>query len=1039
MAEIFSYVDLESAIDGARGKTARFYRVDLHLHTIDSPDFPSLHQKPGFVEAIPANEKHLGADRDEFKRRLIERAKEQNLRLIAVTDHNEADMAEQLSNMSDAELTVLPGMEISVQTSLFPDSEIHLIGIFPQGTTSMQIDKVFPPNCGMPASGKRKPGDCTTQPIGEIIKTIQSMDGICLAAHVSSASGVRTAVHAQNVEWLQKNYLVRYFKRKETNTNLSNEEREYLRKLETEVKPLADKAQNTYLTFLAEHRFDGVQIREWEDQQYYAGPHVDILDLPPFTCILASDAHTLADLGCPGHTTHVKMTKVGSDGLKKALQDPATRIRYEPTVPRLKPKRILGMAFEGGSFDKQVIGFSDNLTTLIGGRGTGKSALIEAMRYVLCQPISGLPPRLQKDIQERLEFTLRDTEVKLLFADEQQRDSFVLKRRFSESRTSCYSMEGTPLPEIELPASQRVRCEIYGWSEIEELSDSPRKQLAMLDRTIPDVENLRLQVDKKLEELRVNGERIVALARDIQNLLPHTREAEEIKEQLKTLSAPELNKAFATFDINEKALHALKVLRSKCDGTKSWLLEEGKTRELRQQFSQALKDAGESLKTYSWYARFVRVIYKHASTVQELYDLLLKELDGTKKKVDRYIAELERERQTIEARLNFIAENSGQPDFKTALSRRKELTEKMSRIDRIEKEIQEKQTELEELLDIRRTQIVPALTETRTRMYQVRMKKAMSIAKKLTSLRAAAGVSIQIEPQGDVEAFSKTLGYREKTKTEGLFKGIDRHYLNKDYPGFYAKKFSPHQFVEAFLEDVSESAFLAIRFIRKRSGQADEIVRLVQGEMKEESGNLTEYSPEGAILGAWPSSEYEFVEVLDTEKVWKHLSPRYYGDEINPYYDHGKLSALLNLELSEIEDLPRILLDEKPIEGLSPGQRCSALIPMILVEGDNPLVIDQPEDNLDNKMVFELLVDILRGLKEQRQIIVATHNPNIPVSGDAEQIVVFDSPSKDRCCVTEQGSIDDEAIINNIKSVLEGGDKAFEVRMRKYGLSRVIP
>ncbi len=129
-------------------------------------------------------------------------------------------------------------------------------------------------------------------------------------------------------------------------------------------------------------------------------------------------------------------------------------------------------------------------------------------------------------------------------------------------------------------------------------------------------------------------------------------------------------------------------------------------------------------------------------------------------------------------------------------------------------------------------------------------------------------------------------------------------------------------------------------------------------------------------------------------------------------------------------------MDGRPIEELSPGQRCSALIPIILVEGSAPLLIDQPEDNLDNKMVFDLVVDILRGLKEQRQIIVATHNPNIPVSGDAEQVVVFESPSKDCCCAVAQGSIDEDEIIKNIKAVMEGGDRAFEVRMKKYGVLR---
>ncbi|MEW6406838.1 MAG: AAA family ATPase, partial [Chloroflexota bacterium] len=397
MAETFIYGDLKSAIEKACAKTARFHRVDLHVHTIDSHDFPSVHSKPGFVKSVPADEEGLRANPDELRRHFVQQAKDQGLRLVAVTDHNESDMAERLSAMSDSELTILPGIEISVQTSSFPDSEVHILGIFPHGMTSKQIDKVFPPDCGMPASRKRGVGARTTQPIDEIIKTIKSLGGICIAAHVSSTSGVRTMVHSQNVEWLQKNYLRRYLKEKRAKTDLSEDERGLLQKLENELKPLGGEVQNAYLTFLAEHEFDAIQIQEWEHQQFYAGAHVDVLNLSPFPCVLSSDAHTLADLGCPGHGTYIKMTEVGLHGLRKALRDPGTRIRYDTTVPTERPKRVLGMAFEGGSFNGEVIGFSDNLTTLIGGRGTGKSALIEALRFVLCQPISGLPDRLRKD------------------------------------------------------------------------------------------------------------------------------------------------------------------------------------------------------------------------------------------------------------------------------------------------------------------------------------------------------------------------------------------------------------------------------------------------------------------------------------------------------------------------------------------------------------------------------------------------------------------------------------------------------------------
>lgn len=1036
MAENYSYETLEGAIRAARANTAIFYRVDLHVHTINSHDFPSTHSKKGFVTSIPSDEKNLRANESEFKQRFVQRAKEQRLQLVAITDHNESDMAEQLAAMSDGELTVLPGIEISVQTNLFPESEIHIIGIFPQGTTSKEIDKVFPPNCGMPPSGKRGGGVATSQPIAEILQTIRQLNGLSIAAHVSGSNGIRAMVHSQNVEWLQKNYLRRYLKGRKSKNDLTADELVYLQKLNDELKPLDDEVQNAYLMFLADHDFNAIQVQEGDDQQYYMGAHVEMINLSPFPCVLSSDAHTLADLGCYRHGTHVKMTKVGLDGLRKALLDPGTRIRYDTNVPVAKPKRILGVSFEGGSLDKQAVGFSDNLTTLIGGRGTGKSALIEAMRFVLGQEINNLPDHLRKDIEERRDYTLRNTEVKLLFADEQSGEVIVVKRRLGEARSSCFTLEGKALPEIDLPKSPKIHAEIYGWNEIEALSDSPRKQLGLLDRTIPGIDSLTIDLHNKIERLRENNDQILSLVREVHNLLPHTQGAAELRKELDRLNTPELNDAFASFDQNDKGLRSVRDLVKEANANRDFLLDKNQPRDLKKSLIDALETSKKDLGDYPWFSELSQIIEQGADNIQMLYNQLLKELRTINEKIAGAAELLEEEHNNIEAQLNSIAEKSGQSDFKTALSRRKELTEKLSMVSGIERDIEEKEHQVEKLLVLRRTEVVPALMEARKKVYDARLEKSQSIANKLSQLKAASGVGIQIEQLGDKDAFSRALGYRDGQKYEGLFQKIDKQYLSKDYPGFYACKFSPHEFVSLLLEEISMCSALEIRFIRERGEYSNKIVRIVEGRVETQGSDLIEYNADGTVMGEWPTVDFEFVVMDDSQKIWKHLSPLFYENETNKHYDPQKLENLLGLELTDIEDRPRILLDGRPIEELSPGQRCSALIPIILVEGNTPLVIDQPEDNLDNRMVFDLVVDILRGLKEQRQIIVATHNPNIPVSGDAEQVVVFEAPSKDCCCAVAQGSIDEENIIKNIKAVMEGGDKAFEVRMKKYGVLR---
>jgi len=94
-------------------------------------------------------------------------------------------------------------------------------------------------------------------------------------------------------------------------------------------------------------------------------------------------------------------------------------------------------------------------------------------------------------------------------------------------------------------------------------------------------------------------------------------------------------------------------------------------------------------------------------------------------------------------------------------------------------------------------------------------------------------------------------------------------------------------------------------------------------------------------------------------------------------------------------------------------------------------VIDQPEDDLDNEFIFREIVQTLRREKERRQFIIATHNANIPVSGDAELIVVMQA-NEQHGWIEHAGSIDTPEIRDPVENVLEGGREAFRIRQQKY-------
>jgi ABC-type uncharacterized transport system ATPase subunit len=147
---------------------------------------------------------------------------------------------------------------------------------------------------------------------------------------------------------------------------------------------------------------------------------------------------------------------------------------------------------------------------------------------------------------------------------------------------------------------------------------------------------------------------------------------------------------------------------------------------------------------------------------------------------------------------------------------------------------------------------------------------------------------------------------------------------------------------------------------------------------------------------------------------------------------------LFRIETVELYDRPVIELQEgtryKDASQLSTGQKCTTILPILMMESERPLLIDQPEDNLDNAFVFDTVVENIRNIRGKRQLIFVTHNPNIPVLGDAARVFALRSTGE-AATIENAGSVDEVA--PQIMSILEGGRKAFEARRERYG--RPVP
>lgn len=127
----------------------------------------------------------------------------------------------------------------------------------------------------------------------------------------------------------------------------------------------------------------------------------------------------------------------------------------------------------------------------------------------------------------------------------------------------------------------------------------------------------------------------------------------------------------------------------------------------------------------------------------------------------------------------------------------------------------------------------------------------------------------------------------------------------------------------------------------------------------------------------------------------------------------------------------------KPLPVLSLGQKAVAIL-TIITEGmssldiKSPLVIDQPEDQLDNRFIYKHLIETIRTLKEKKQLILVTHNANIPVSGDAENVMCLNS-NNENGWLDAYGYLDNKMIQKKIIDILEGGEESFKLRLCKYG------
>jgi energy-coupling factor transporter ATP-binding protein EcfA2 len=253
---------------------------------------------------------------------------------------------------------------------------------------------------------------------------------------------------------------------------------------------------------------------------------------------------------------------------------------------------------------------------------------------------------------------------------------------------------------------------------------------------------------------------------------------------------------------------------------------------------------------------------------------------------------------------------------------------------------------------------------------------------------------------------------------------------------------------------------------RAVDGCLDEIFQLRLGEIEKINadlgGNISLVMVQGAQSGAYAEAIFELLQGTRLKRqreiatrIAELLTPAELIDIIEQEQasrlaqivclDESQASRITNhfldnmvrvlkLETIVFEDRLEITMnvrgEVRPIEQLSRGQMATALLPLILRPAEFPLVFDQPEDDLDNRFIFDELVEKIRKLKQTRQLVFVTHNANIPVLGDADRVIAMQMANARMAAPPAVGTIDE--MRKQILDILEGGAIAFRERRRRY-------
>ena len=886
--------------------------MDLHAHSPESGDF----------------DQPTGQKRDWSG--WVVAAARADLDAIAITDHNTAAA---ISKIQDAAAAVgnapilFPGVEITASGG------VHLLALMDPACGQQHVDDLLS-RAEIPVKDRGSGIARSPLSVEQILESL-GKDAVILGAHVNGPKGILR--------------------------QLSGQER---------------------LAVLRSPRLDGVEVDPAADldESWLDGSKGEIGRRIPQ--VWASDGHGFGKLG--RRFTWVKMTRPDAEGLRLALLDGSESLkratREDPGDPNAQRAELMieSVTVADARFMGQpapvTVRFNPWLNAIIGGRGTGKSTLVDFCRKTLRREAEldasgsrGEEGSLRQLFERRVrvpprgrEGLLADgTRIEIVYRKHGERFALAWSRHGKEAAIS--RLEGDQRTPEEGSVSERFPVRIYSQKQLFALAQDPDALLTIIDDS------------------------------PVVQAAERKREIEHLQSRYLSLCAQARAAAARASGLSGRRAQLVDVQR-KLD----FLQEGGQTRQLSEYRKKSqLDDTWNAVVAAAWEA--VRDVAEAAEQL-EVADL---NGDG-----------------------NLSSEED--PSRASLMQAQEALSRAIGRLRRaVLRNVEGAQQEIEELLggeDVRAWQ--RALAESKSSFDEAFTELAARGIRdpgEYTGLLAeAARLQRQIDTLENERTRAQELA-RDATETLARYRKR-RHALGEARAEFAAD--ASGGTIRVTVAPLSNSGDLSRTLIDILGTERFEADRNALAKMIRSQAGEWSWGNQDALVG----------------KLRRFLSG---GVDSWPTADHRFQAALRRVPPERIDRLALYAPDDSvrvhfkgrgrgwsPLTQGSPGQQTAALLAFALGHGSEPIILDQPEDDLDNTLIYDLLVNQLRETKLRRQVIVVTHNPNIVVHGDAEFVLSIEA-GNGQTRVACDGGLQERKVRDEICRVMEGGREAFESRYRR--------